>query len=1203
MNGGPVVTLADGNMRSSRGTWTEDGFILFTQPTAELPGQILRVRADGGTPEPLPGTDEGRRQTVSSVSTMPGTSFLLLTVGSSTTGEGQAVAVQSLENGERRVLAPGGSVPRLLAGGQVVYRHSGRLMAGRLDAGATRLVGTPIPLDAVIGGADVGWFDVSPEGTLVFLARSGDDRDARFARTSRDGLTVPLPAEVAGGEPRLSPDGTRLVFDGPQTDVWVLELERGALVRISSAPGEDETGAWSPDGRWIAWTGSRPGEKRALFRRRSDGSGPEERLWSDERHLHVASWTPTGIVVTASDPKTGWDVLLVDPDKGEAKPVLDGRFHETSPRVSPDGRLLAFVSDETGRNEVYVRTFPEPGGKVQVSIDGGVQPVWRPGTREIVYRGSQKIMSATLGPGDAPAWPRLAPCSTTGSTAWRPPTTPPSPSTETAACWRSRPPIARRSATSASSSTGPGPWGSTVDRRGALELPGHGRARRRRDGRGVARDRHEARARRRPQAPPRGLRRRTRSGWPASSARPASSPRSTTPASPTSTASRRPRCPTGRVHFLVMELVEGEDLAERLKRGPVPVDEALAIARQVAEALEEAHEKGIVHRDLKPANVKVTPEGKVKVLDFGLAKAWSGDGARRDVVADLSQSPTLAHTGTAAGIILGTAAYMSPEQARGKAVDKRADIWAFGVLLYEMLTGRRLFTGETVSDILAAVLRADPDWKALPADTPPPLLRLLRRCLARDPRERLRDIGDAVTELREAAEPARHEAVASPRSSTAWVPWTAAALACAVAAWAAWRRPAAAPAGRTEGHFTLELPAEAPVVTLEVPGVSESPLDVSPDGRQVVYVAPDGRGTRLYARAMADLMPRPLPGTEGGRSPFFSPDGQWVGFFADGRLKKVPLAGGTPVTLAEAPEGYGASWTAGGEVVFTHAEVSGLSVVSDAGGTPRPVTALDVAAGDGAHRWPQVLPGGRAVLFTVLSWNRETSYAVVADLGTGARRTVLEDVRRHAIRPGGAGGEGGPPRLRPRGRPHGRALRSRRVLARRPRDRRDRGRAPGPVRRVGERPRRLRPGGARPDLLLAGLRRPRRAGASDQRHGTGLRGPAPLAGRPAGRPDDRGGGRGVGRPRLAGGDGEGHAHPLHVRGAEPRPGLGARRPVALLRLQARRVDVRAVPSGPRRPHPRRGRLGEPDPHLAGPAVGHAGRPRARLHDGGEGHGG
>ena len=197
-----------------------------------------------------------------------------------------------------------------------------------------------------------------------------------------------------------------------------------------------------------------------------------------------------------------------------------------------------------------------------------------------------------------------------------------------------------------------------------------------------------------------------------------------------------------------MELVEGEDLAERLKRGAIPVGEAREVAAQIAAALEEAHEKGIVHRDLKPANVKLTPDGKVKVLDFGLAKAWEGPGAASS---DLSQSPTLAHTGTAAGLILGTAAYMSPEQARGKAVDKRADVWAFGVVLYEMLTGQRLFTGETVSDVLAGVLRAEVDWGALPEATPPATRRLLARCLERDPKKRLRDIGDALPDLQDAS--------------------------------------------------------------------------------------------------------------------------------------------------------------------------------------------------------------------------------------------------------------------------------------------------------------------------------------------------------------------------------------------------------------------------------------------------------------------
>ena len=192
-----------------------------------------------------------------------------------------------------------------------------------------------------------------------------------------------------------------------------------------------------------------------------------------------------------------------------------------------------------------------------------------------------------------------------------------------------------------------------------------------------------------------------------------------------------------------MELAEGEELGERLKRGPIPVDEAIALARQIAEALEAAHEKGIVHRDLKPANVKVTPDGRVKVLDFGLAKAWAGESPGASSSADFSRSPTLAHSSTAAGLILGTAAYMSPEQARGKAVDKRADIWAFGVVLYEMLTGRKLFEGETVTDVLAAVVRQEIDWQALPAATPALLRRLLKSCLERDPKQRLHDVADA----------------------------------------------------------------------------------------------------------------------------------------------------------------------------------------------------------------------------------------------------------------------------------------------------------------------------------------------------------------------------------------------------------------------------------------------------------------------------
>jgi len=443
------------------------------------------------------------------------------------------------------------------------------------------------------------------------------------------------------------------------------------------------------------------------------------------------------------------------------------------------------------------------------------------------------------------------------------------------------------------------------------------------------------------------------------------------------------------VHFLAMELVEGEDLAERLKRGAIPAGETVEIARQLADALEEAHEKGIIHRDLKPANVKLTPDGKVKVLDFGLAKAYQGDLAAGSS-SDLSRSPTLARSGTQAGVILGTAAYMSPEQARGKPADKRADIWAFGVLVFEMLTGERLFSGETVSDVLAAVLTREPDWGRLPASAPHGLRRLLRRCLAKDRRERLRDIGDAREDLRDGAESSAVESGPSRRSGAAWVPWLVAALGAGVAVWTLLNRSSLAPAAGAQGHFTIELPAEAPLVTLEIPGASEGPLAVSPDGRQLAYVAPSGSGTRLFVRSMGDLTPRALPGTEGARFPFFSPDGQWLAFFADGKLKKAPLAGGTPATLAEAPDGRGGSWGARGQILFAPRSRSGLSLVGDDGGTPRAVTTLDFAAGDDSHCWPQLLPGGASALLTVLSWSREAADVVVVDLATGARRSVQQ---------------------------------------------------------------------------------------------------------------------------------------------------------------------------------------------------------------------
>jgi serine/threonine-protein kinase len=418
---------------------------------------------------------------------------------------------------------------------------------------------------------------------------------------------------------------------------------------------------------------------------------------------------------------------------------------------------------------------------------------------------------------------------------------------------------------------------------------------------------------------------------------------------------------------LVMELVEGPTLADRIAQGAIPLEEALAIARQIAEALEAAHEKGIVHRDLKPANIKQTGEGKVKVLDFGLAKAQESVAARR-----VEDSPTVTLSPTRAGVILGTPAYMAPEQARGQSVDKRADIWAFAVVLYEMLVGRRLFKGDTVSDTLAAVLKTEPDWERVP----PQARRLIQRCLEKDPRRRLRDIGDAMPLLEDAP-------ATTPRRSVA--PWALAAGLLALAA-------AVLGAGWWRTTRLVEHPLTRLSVDLGPEAMTGLNLTVaiSPDGRRLVFPAraPNGKqqlATRLLDQAQTSL----LPGTEDGRDAFFSPDSQWVGFFADGELQKISVQGGAPVTLCDASFDYGASWGEDGTIVAALNQQSGLSRAPAAGGRPQPLTRL--AKGEVTHRWPQFLPGGRTVLFTASPSVYEMANASVEamSLQSGATKTLV----------------------------------------------------------------------------------------------------------------------------------------------------------------------------------------------------------------------
>ena len=446
---------------------------------------------------------------------------------------------------------------------------------------------------------------------------------------------------------------------------------------------------------------------------------------------------------------------------------------------------------------------------------------------------------------------------------------------------------------------------------------------------------------------------------------------------------------SGGVRALVMELVEGEDLSQRIARGAMPIDEALPIAKQIAEALEAAHEQGIIHRDLKPANIKVRPDGTVKVLDFGLAKAMELVGAMSP---HASQAPTITTPAmmTGVGMILGTAAYMSPEQARGKAVDKRSDIWAFGCVLYEMVTGRRAFDGEDVADTLAAVLRGAPDWTGVPANVPPAIVALMRGCLDKDRRRRIGDLSTARFIIDHAgyATAAVPAPPASPMRRTASA-GVAVAVAVIAASMAWILKPASVPSLPLV-RFTIPLPMGDRFSNTGVHVVA-----LSADGSRLAYTA----NQRLYLRTMDQLEATPVRGTEGtdasaGRSPFFSPDGRWIGFWQGGQLKKVSITGGAPLVLCAAENPFGVSWTSDNTILYGQSEqgagkgAAGIWRVSSEGGKPERL--VTVGAGEVAHG-PQLLPGGRAILFTLARFGDwDTAQIVIHPLDAGNRRVVLE---------------------------------------------------------------------------------------------------------------------------------------------------------------------------------------------------------------------
>jgi serine/threonine protein kinase len=446
---------------------------------------------------------------------------------------------------------------------------------------------------------------------------------------------------------------------------------------------------------------------------------------------------------------------------------------------------------------------------------------------------------------------------------------------------------------------------------------------------------------------------------------------------------------SGGVHALVMELVEGPTLADRIASGAISPDEALQIAREISEALEAAHERGIIHRDLKPANIKITPDGNVKVLDFGLAKALENDPSSTNI----HNSPTVTSMATLPGVILGTAAYMSPEQAKGKSVDRRTDIWAFGCVLFEMLAGKRPFEGETVSDALASVIRAEPEWSLLPGATPEAIRDLLQRCLKKDSRQRLQAMGDARIAIDEVLSGASRDLPSVVgMGSAAWrraASWAVAAVAVILAALLA-------------ANYYTRSPEFLPAIVSQIvpppntrfvfTGINPGPPILSPDGKSLVFSAVNSDGRQLlWLRPLNSAAAKPLDGTDGATFPFWSADSRSLGFFANGKLNRLDVSGGPPLALCDVAIGRGGTWGADGTILFTPNVSSPVFRIAASGGTPQQVTTLNGSLNERSHRWPQFLPDNKHFLFFAQRAVVGTGGIFVGSLDVGAPRLIMEN--------------------------------------------------------------------------------------------------------------------------------------------------------------------------------------------------------------------